>query len=85
MSKDEMRAVHPFAQVRLRLVEMTRALDGDQVDLIVLAKAYAALANALLEDVQRSGQSSMRFEAVCKALDLRTPKSELQRFVNGDS
>lgn len=76
---------HPFARVRACLAQMQQALDGEQVDLIVLAKTYTALAQALLADVQRTGQSSMRFEAVCKALDLRTTKSELQRFLGSKS
>jgi len=85
MSQDENLTAHPFATTRLRLMEMQAALGGTQVDLITLAKAYAALANALFDDVQRTGQSSMRFEAVCKALDLRTAKSELLAFVRRDS
>ena len=78
---DDTVATLPFAAVRMRLSVMQRVLEGPQVDLIVLAKAYAALANAMLEDVQRAGQRSMRFEAACKSLDLRTTKTALQRFI----
>lgn len=60
---------------------MRQVLDAHEVDLIALGKAYAALAVAVHEDVTRAGQTSMRFEAVRRALDLRTPKSALQRFL----
>lgn len=76
--------IHPFAAVRMRLTEMQHTLEGPSVDLMAFAKAYANLASAVLLDVQRAGQSSIRFEAVCKALDLRTTKTELQTFVGKD-
>ncbi len=85
MSDERPTPIHPFAATRTRLGGMRQALEASPVDLMALAKSYAALANAVHEDVTRAGQSSMRFEAVCKALDLRTKKSELQRFVDGDA
>lgn len=47
-----------------------------------MAKAYAALASAMLELARAQGQTSMRFEAVVKALDLTTPKSALRQFLD---
>lgn len=84
MSDEPPTPIHPFAGVRTALGHMRQVLDGGEVDMIALAKAYAALAQAMHADVLRAGQTSMRFEAVVKALDLRTPKSQLARFLGTD-
>ena len=72
---------HPFDPVRDRLQQMQTCLSGPSVDLIAIAKAYAALGEAMLEATRQSGQTSMRFEAAAKALRLTTSKSALQAFV----
>jgi hypothetical protein len=51
------------------------------VNLVDLGKAYQALAKAMLEATKASGQTSARFEAVVRALDLKTPKSALHAFL----
>lgn len=51
-------------------------------NLVDLGKAYQRLAAAMLEVATASGQTSARFEAVVRALDLRTPKSVLHAFLD---
>ena len=75
-------AQDPFANVRKHLSEMQQLTSATQVDLVALGKCYAGLAQAMLAAIERVGQSSMRFTAVQKALDLRTTKSALQRFLD---
>lgn len=72
----------PFANARAQLDALQQELSKPSVDLIAMAKAYAAFARALLAAVEQAGQSSMRFQAVVKALDLTTPKSALRRFLD---
>lgn len=72
----------PFQTARSELARLHQQLQARPVDLMALAKAYAGLAQALHEGIQKVGQSSMRFAAVVKALDLRTTKSALQRFLD---
>jgi len=76
-------ASDPFSPVRASLSDMQACLAAPSVDLIGLAKAYAALAGAMLEATRNAGQTSMRFEVVARALDLRTNKSVLKRFLDG--
>lgn len=71
-----------FAEVRRVLSHLLHLTSAPQVDLLALGKSYAELSRALLTVVQNLGKTSMRFEAAVKALDLRTPKSALQQFLN---
>jgi hypothetical protein len=57
---------------------------GGAVDVEALGKAFAASATAYDEAIRREGRTSMRLRAVCKALDLRTPKSALVAFVGAE-
>jgi len=70
-----------YAKAQTQLAAMDRALAAEPIDLIGLAKAYAALSTAMVDVAQAAGQSSARFDAVQKALDLRTAKSALQAFL----
>lgn len=70
-----------WADVRRRLREMDAAFDRDGLTALVLAKNFAALAQAFLQAMEADGQTSSRFRAVVKALDLKTPSSQLARFL----
>lgn len=56
-------------------------LDRDRVHLIELAKAFTAVAVAMKGVADASGRPSLRFDVVCKALDLRVGKSALRSFL----
>lgn len=71
----------PWDDLRGELALLTKMVEQPQVDLIELGKAYARLANSVLKVSQAHHLSSLRFEAATKALDLTTPKSELQAFM----
>ena len=51
---------------------------------VELGKAFAAVASAMLEVAHAAGQTSVRYSAVAKALELRTKKSLLEAFVGGE-
>lgn len=71
----------PWLAVRQRLAELDETLIPTELDSLVVAKGFAALAVAMLAAVRSSGAQSMRFGAVAKALDLKTPKSHLEAFL----
>lgn len=71
-----------YAAARAQLTAMDQALSAEPIDLMGLAKHYAALSIAMVDVARAAGQTSVRFEAVRRALDLRTPKSALQRFLD---
>ncbi len=65
-----------------RATDALRALiEAPHADLIALGKAYAGVAHAMVGCAAAAGQTSMRFQAAAKALDLRTSKSALREFV----
>jgi hypothetical protein len=66
------------------LAAMTAAVAAAQdgrVDLMRFAEGYAALSRAYLAALMQQGKTSMRVECVVKALDLKTPKSALEKFL----
>ncbi len=63
-----------------RLIALIEGPAGP-VDLNTCAKAFARAANAYHLAVAKDGRTSMRLQAVCKALDLKTPRSVLTRFL----
>jgi hypothetical protein len=65
--------------------ELVGAATGGHVDLQRFAGEFAQLARDYLRALTLQGKSSMRVEAVVLALDLRTPKSALLRFLGRDS
>jgi hypothetical protein len=67
--------------VRERLAELDALLTPESIDSLAVAKAFEKVASALLVATEVSGNSSIRFTAVVKSLDLKTPKSALQSFV----
>lgn len=69
--------------LREALARMQRLVEGDSLHLVDLGKAYAALASAMLAAAEASGQTSARFRAVARALDLRTPRSAIEAFADG--
>lgn len=71
----------PWLVVRQRLAELEEKLTPPELDSLDVAKGFAALAVAMLAAVRSSGAQSMRFGAVAKALDLKTPKSHLEAFL----
>ncbi len=72
-----------WSRLEALLVQMTAMLAQPSFSLTDFAKSYEASAHELLAAVKAHGLSSLRFEAAAKALDLRTPKSALERFVGG--
>jgi hypothetical protein len=70
--------------VREQLTRLTASVDGapdGHVDLMRFADGYLALAKAYLIALTLQGKTSMRVESVVRALDLKTPKSALERFL----
>ena len=62
--------------------ELASLLGTSTIDTLAVAKAFARVAKSLHAATAASGESSLRFDAVVKALDLTTPKSALKMFVN---
>lgn len=60
-------------------------LREDQVNLNDLGKALHAAMAAARETFRAAGLPSLRMDAAEKALDLRTARSALERFVRGDA
>lgn len=72
-----------FEELR-QAIEALRALtEAPSVNLVELGKAYQRLARTLEAAATEQGPSSMRFAAVVKALDLTTPKSTIEAFLEG--
>ena len=65
--------------LREALARMQRIAESDSVHLVDLGKAYAALASAMLGAAEASGQTSARFRAVVRALDLRASSSPAKK------
>lgn len=65
----------------LALVRQLETPDGKPVNMIKFAEGYQSLARAYVQAVESEGRTSMRADAVVKALDLRTPKSLLLAFL----
>lgn len=74
--------VPSWAEVRRHIREMDAAFDDQDLTPLVLAKGFAGLAEAMCAAMEADGATSSRFRAVVKALDLKTPKGALQRFLS---
>lgn len=72
-----------WQDVRTCLRAMDAQLERDEITALDLAKCFASLSQAFLLAMEAGGTGSSRFRAVVKALDLKTPASELKRFLNG--
>lgn len=55
------------------------------IDTLAVAESFKAVAMQLLQATHSTGQTSKRFTAVAKALDLATPKSTLQAFLQDEA
>lgn len=69
---------------RALTIELDRAaamVRRDEVNLNELGKSLAAVVGAARQVFVEAGLSSVRMDAAVKALDLRSKKSELERFV----
>ena len=71
-----------WRELRELLEELLEILKAPRLDMIRFGKAYAAVARGVRDAVSSEGRTSMRFEAVVRALDLRTKKSVLQKFLD---
>lgn len=69
------------AELREAAAAFGRAVEGPAVDLAQAGKALGRAAAALARAFAEAGVGSVRMRAAAKALDLRTPKGELERFV----
>jgi hypothetical protein len=72
------------AALRDALERAAGMLREDEVNLNELGKALHAVMAAARETFRAAGLPSMRMDAAEKALDLRTAKSALERFMQGD-
>ena len=72
-----------LAALRYALGAMGALSERDAVNLLELAKAYQAVANAMAALVRAAGRPSLRFDVIVRALDLTTPKSALRAFLEG--
>ncbi|MGE0788427.1 MAG: hypothetical protein AB7S26_22320 [Sandaracinaceae bacterium] len=70
-----------FRLLDARLAALRALIAEPEVDLVELGKSFASLAAAIEAAATERGPSSVRFRAVTKALDLRTPRSLLEAFV----
>ena len=69
--------------LRSALARATELASAPRVDLNTLSHATGELAVALRDAFVEAGLPSTRLEAIVRAFDLRTPRSELERFVRG--
>lgn len=67
--------------LRIHARELTSILDSSHVDLTDLGKVLAKLSVALVGALDEGGKSSLRFHAVAKSLDLKTPRAKLTDFL----
>jgi len=74
-----------WAKVRTDVAQLQGIVGADVVDLNDLGKALAALVAGTAAVFAASGLASVRMEAASKALDRKTPKSELERFARPPS
>ncbi|MCB9593673.1 MAG: hypothetical protein H6719_13150 [Sandaracinaceae bacterium] len=72
-----------FGALREAHAKLGALIERPSVNLIELAKAFTAVASAMASIARDAGRPSLRFDAVERALDLRTPKSALRAFVEG--
>jgi hypothetical protein len=85
MPSDEITSpIDPWLAVRAQLRALDPLLDVQPVNALAVAKQFESLAAAMRSAMESDGQTSTRFRAVTKALDLRTPKSKLVAFVRED-
>ena len=85
MSKYDISTDGPHWQkVRSQVRELEQMLSQPHFNLVQLGKVYEASAKALLAAVKEHGLSSLRFEAAASALDLQTPKTKLERFLQDE-
>lgn len=84
MSRYDVRTAGPaWDALRDAADRVARAAADETTNLVELGKAYAALAVAMQAVTAASGQTSARYDAAAKALDLKTPKSKLAAFLEG--
>jgi len=69
--------------LRAALERASQAAGGQSVDLNALSHAVGDAAVALRDGFREAGLPSTRMEAIVRAFDLRTPRTELERFVAG--
>jgi hypothetical protein len=79
MSDDVWQTVHQELSRMLALLDTP----GDPKRLYAFADGFQRLARAYHVALKSQGKTSIRVQAVEKALDLATAKSELERFVRG--
>ena len=72
-----------FDALRAALARLSALAGEPRVNLVELARAYQALATAMARLARDAGRPSLRFDAIERALDLRTPKSALRAFLEG--
>jgi hypothetical protein len=70
--------------LRAHVQALSSMLAGEHVNITETGKLYGRITRALLDAIEQGGHSSLRFRAAAKALDLKTPKSQLLSFV-GDA
>lgn len=63
----------------LESIEQTR--HGEQLELNQFAGEFQRMAHAYHEAIRSAGKTSIRIRAMLKALDLKTPKSAVERFL----
>ena len=72
-------AVIDLETVTTALLELCKA---ESLDLVALGKTVEQRVRSANNVVEASGRSSARFEAASRALDLTTPKSSLNLFLD---
>ena len=69
------------AEQLLGMLRLLEAAGSRPVNMLQFADMFAALSRTYLSAIKSEGRTSIRAEAVVKALDMKTPKSKLEEFV----
>ncbi len=72
-----------FEALRHALDAMRALTEQPRVNLVTLAKAFQRVAVTMRAAATEHGPPSTRLAAVERALDLKTPKSRLEAFLEG--
>ncbi len=85
---DESESGRTWSAVRAHLEQLIAIVDaraGGNVDLMRFADELVRFVRAYRAALEQQGKTSMRIDAVLMALDLKTPKSALLRFLGRDA
>lgn len=71
-----------WSTLKASLSSVLKMISGDEVNLLDTTKEFASATVTLKRALDDSDFQSMRYRAACKAINLKTPKSELVSFLD---